>query len=165
MGHRDGTDHGDGSSDRYFFHKVWFPMAHPRTELYVHLVWSTWDRMPLITPAVEDHIYAALAAKCQELGCEALAINGIPDHVHGLVRLSPTVPVAQLVGEMKGASSHLVTHHLQRGEFFKWQGSYSAFSVSPRALPVARAYILNQKQRHRDKQLLSVFEPDSRPTG
>ncbi len=123
-------------------------MRTPYTELYLHLVWATWDRLPLISTEIEGRLYAAMAAKCRALKCEPLAINGIDNHVHLLVRLHPAVPVARLVKEVKGASSHLMTHEIQPGRFFKWQGAYRAFTLRKSDVPLVKAYIQNQKQHH-----------------
>ena len=127
-------------------------------QLYLHCVWATWDRLPLITPEVEPQLYAALAAKCKELGCAFLAIGGICDHVHMLVRFAPTITVAGLIGEMKGSSSHAITHVVRPGTFFKWQGAYGAFTVSKRSVPQVQAYILNQKTHHADQTILPELE-------
>ncbi|HWQ13340.1 MAG TPA: IS200/IS605 family transposase [Roseiflexaceae bacterium] len=128
------------------------------TPLYVHCVWSTWDRLPLIVPTVEPQLYATLAAKCREVGCEPLAIGGVAEHVHVLAQFTPTVTIAQLIGAMKGASSHLVTHSIQPGTFFKWQGSYGAFTIGQRSVVPVRQYILDQKQRHASGRLLAELE-------
>ena len=128
------------------------------TQLYLHLIWATWDRLPLITADVESRIYAAIAAKCRQLKCEPLAINGVEDHVHVLVRLHPTVSVARLVKEIKGASSHLMTHEIKPGKFFKWQGAYRAFTIRKSDVPTVRAYIQNQKQHHAEKHLNPEWE-------
>lgn len=128
------------------------------TQLYLHLVWATWDRLPLITADIEGRIYAAIAAKCRQLKCEPLAINGVEDHVHVLVRLHPTVSVARLVKEIKGASSHLMTHEIKSGQFFKWQGAYRAFTIRKSDVPTVKAYIQNQKQHHAEEHLNSEWE-------
>jgi putative transposase len=120
--------------------------------LFVHAVWSTWDRRPLVTPDVESEVYAVMAAKSLAFGCPILAIGGVADHVHILVRLDPTVPLARLVGEMKGASSHAMNHRIAPGGDFRWQGGYSAFSVGPRGLTRVAAYIRAQKERHSSKR-------------
>jgi REP element-mobilizing transposase RayT len=133
------------------------------TELYVHCVWSTWDRLPLITPDIEPQLYAALAAKCQELSCAPLAIGGVADHVHMLVRFTPTLMIARLVGELKGSSSHMITHAIRPGMFFKWQGAYGAFTISKRSVAQVQAYILNQKTRHATGSLLAELEQSSNP--
>ena len=133
-------------------------MRAPYTQLYVHLVWATWDRLSLIDDALEPRVYAAIAEKCREFKCEPLAIGGIADHVHVLVRLNPTTPVALLVKEIKGSSSHLVTHVIKPGEFFKWQGGYGAFTLRKSEAPVVQAYIENQKEHHASGKLSGELE-------
>ena len=135
-------------------------MRAPYTELYIHLIWSTWDRLPLLTVDVEGHVQAAIAAKCREFDCEPLAIGGVSDHVHLLVRLNPAVALAKLVQEVKGSSSHLVTHQIHPGEFFKWQGAYRAFTLRKSEVETVRAYILYQKQHHANNQLNLIEELD-----
>jgi len=130
----------------------------PYTQLYLHLVWATWDRLPLITPDIEDSLYAAMAEKCREHKCVPIAIGGIDDHVHVLVRLHTTVSVATLVKEVKGASSHLVTHVLKPQGFFKWQGSYGAFTLARDDVPEVEAYVRGQKEHHRVGHVLDAFE-------
>src|SRR5262245_42871597 len=109
-------------------------------------------------PDVEPQLYAALAAKCKELQCTPLAIGGISDHVHMLVRFVPTISVSRLIGEMKGSSSHVMTHTVAPGAFFKWQRSYGAFTISKRSVPQVRAYVLNQKIHHAEQTVLPELE-------
>jgi REP element-mobilizing transposase RayT len=128
------------------------------TKLYVHLVWTTWDRLLLISPTIEARLYAAMVAKCIELNCEALEIGGVEDHVHLLVRFTSKITIADLVKEIKGSSSHLVTHEITPGEFFKWQGAYRAFTVGPGEVKRVRRYIRHQKAHHRDETQVLEWE-------
>ena len=133
-------------------------MRAPFTQLYLHCVWATWDRLPLLTPKIEQAAYAAILDKCRELKCEPLAIGGMPDHVHLLVRLHTTVAIADLLKESKGASSHLITHQVAPGEFFKWQGAYGAFTVSKDNVPAVKAYVERQKEHHAQNDLWEEWE-------
>jgi REP element-mobilizing transposase RayT len=139
-------------------------MREPYTQLYIHLVWSTWDRLPLITSEIEPRLYSAIAEKCRELKCVPLEIGGISDHAHVLVRFHTTVPIATLVKEIKGSSSHLVTHVIQPDEPFKWQGAYGAFTIRKSEVPTVKRYIQNQKKHHAENNLVTeleeVFEQD-----
>ena len=119
------------------------------TELFVHLVWVTAGRVPWIVPSVEQALYAAMIAKCRTLGCPPIAAGGVEDHVHILVSFAPAVSVAKLVKEVKGASSHLMTHELARGMPFRWQEGYGAFSLRRDDVPIVRRYIAHQKEHHR----------------
>jgi REP element-mobilizing transposase RayT len=123
-------------------------MPESCTHLYVHFVWATWDRLPLLTPVIESSVHACIAGECRELKCQVLAVNGIEDHVHLLARLHAAVSTAELAKQVKGASSHLVTHVVDPDQGFKWQGSYGAFSVSETDVPRVRRYIENQKAHH-----------------
>jgi putative transposase len=123
-------------------------MRAPYTQLYLRLVWATWDRLPLVTDAIKARVYAAIAEKCRELKCVPLAIGGMLDHVHLLVRLHTTTAVATLAKEVKGSSSHLVTHEITPSEFFKWQGAYGAFTLRKEDAPTVKAYIERQREHH-----------------
>jgi REP element-mobilizing transposase RayT len=128
-------------------------MRQPFLQLYVHFVWATWDRLPLITPQAEARIYNCIAAKCHELKCDPIAIGGIEDHVHLLVRLAPTVAPATLIGGIKGATSHLMTHIVAPETFFKWQGAYGAFTIRKDDVPGVSAYIANQREHHAENTI------------
>jgi REP-associated tyrosine transposase len=137
------------------------------TQLYLHCVWATWDRLPLIIPEIETPLYSVIAEKCREFSCTPTAIGGIDDHVHVLVRLLPTIAVAQLVGQIKGASSHAITHAFRSDHLFQWQGSYGAFTISQRSVSRVCAYILAQKTHHAHSTLINALEycadPDDPP--
>ena len=134
-------------------------MRHPKARLYVHLVWATWDRAPLITPAIRDRIYPVMHHQASRLGCEIIAMGGIEDHVHVLLRFPPALAIADLVGRMKGASSHMVTQVM--GETFKWQGAYGAFTLGKSGLSRARDYVLNQEEHHRSGTTYPALEETS----
>ena len=67
--------------------------------------------------------------KCQERGVEILALGGVEDHLHLLVRMAATLAVSDLARHLKGSSAHLATYDVAASEFFKWQGGYAAFSL------------------------------------
>lgn len=134
--------------------------------VYVHLVWATWDRLPLLTTEIEPRIHHAIAAKCTDLGGELIALGGVEDHIHLLVGLPATISLAEFVGKVKGASSHLASHEVLRNDaLFKWQGAYGAVSVSPNLLSQASAYIAHQKVHHANKTLIPEWEhlPNHQP--
>ncbi|MCB2178499.1 IS200/IS605 family transposase [bacterium] len=123
-------------------------MRAPYTQLYVHLIWATWERLPLITSDIEQPVYKVIGAKCQALKCLPLAIGGIEDHIHVLVRLNANISIAQLVKEIKGVSSHLASRSLEPDGLFKWQGGYGAFTLRKSEVETVIAYIESQKVHH-----------------
>jgi len=128
------------------------------TQLYIHFTWATWDRLPLITPDIQQVIYATIIAECQKLGCTVIAVGGIEDHVHLLTGFPTTLAVFEIIKQVKGSSSHLITHEIKPGEFFKWQGSYGAFTVSHDAIDIVAKYIRNQAVHHHQKSMIPNWE-------
>ncbi len=140
-------------------------MRRAKIGVFVHLVWATWDRLPLLTPEAETQAYRAIGAKCQQLGVDILAIGGTSDHVHLLVRLPGTVCISDLVKHVKGSSGHLLAKQMQTDDtFFKWQGAYGAFSVSPSELRTVSQYIARQKEHHAAGTLVADWEASSDDT-
>ena len=133
-------------------------MRRNKISIYVHFVWTTWDRLPLITPEMETRLYRNISASAISLGCKVLAINGDRDHVHVFLALPSTVSIAKLVKKMKGTSSHFVNDQLHPPAHFKWQGYYGAFSVSRWDVQKIIAYINAQKEHHANDDLWAEFE-------
>ncbi|MCT7989143.1 IS200/IS605 family transposase [Laspinema olomoucense] len=128
------------------------------TQLYVHCVWGTWDRLPLVTPDIRDIVYGAIARQCERLGCTVIAIGGIEDHIHLLTGFPATLTLSELVQKAKGSASHLITHEIKPKEFFKWQGGYGVFTVSHNQIDTIANYIKNQPQHHHEKTIFSTWE-------
>ena len=133
-------------------------MHQPYTQLFVHLVWATWDRLPLIRPEIRQVVYGCIQDQLRRLHCSVIAIGGVDDHVHVLTRFPTTVTIAEIVKHAKGASSNLMTHQVARGEFFKWQRYYGAFTVAKRHVPHVRDYVLRQEEHHRTGRLSQELE-------
>ena len=69
-------------------------MHQPYTQLYLHLVWATWDRLPLVRPEIRQAIYGCIQDQLRKHRCEVIAIGGIADHVHVLTRFPTTETIA-----------------------------------------------------------------------
>jgi putative transposase len=116
----------------------------PYWRLFYHVVWSTKDRQPLIDPAWEKDLYGYLWGKATALECIPHAINGMPDHMHVVLSIPPRLAIAEIVGQLKGASSHHNNAQYLDGAF-AWQAEYSIFSISESVLEKTVAYINMQK--------------------
>ena len=121
--------------------------------MYVHFVWSTARREPLITPTIERRLHRYIQGVCLKLGCKPLASGGTTDHVHLLLSVSATITLADIMEQVKGSSSHFASEELLDGEWFAWQEGYGAISVSPHDKARVIRYINNQKQHHADGTL------------
>jgi len=115
--------------------------------LYYHLVWATKNREPLIQPDIEERLYAYLIHKATELGVYVYAVNGWRDHVHLIVAIPPKHAIAEVVKQLKGASSHDLNLG-NRPDQFAWQRGYGALSLGERQRSDAVAYVQDQKAHH-----------------
>lgn len=83
------------------------PVPQSLSALYVYAVFSTKNRDPyLLDIGLRKEVHAYLAAVTKNLGCPAVAIGGIEDHVHILVRFARTISVADWIKEVKRVLSH-----------------------------------------------------------
>jgi REP element-mobilizing transposase RayT len=115
---------------------------------YLHIVFSTKDRVPLIEQEIEQKIYKYIAGIARNLGIPILKIGGMSDHIHILLMLPPTISLSRAMHKIKGSSSRWINKQFFDDARFKWQGGYSAFSVSMSNLEKVKQYIEHQKIHH-----------------
>ena len=124
-------------------------MSRTYSNLLYHLVFSTKDRIPLISPSFRDDLHSYLGGIVRDLGGIPLEIGGVADHVHLLVKLKPTAALSDVMRELKAGSSKWINENKMKLRKFGWQDGYAAFSVSKSQAPRVRAYISNQEEHHR----------------
>ncbi len=126
-------------------------MSHSFSKIWHHTVWSTKQRQPFIDSEIESRVYKLIADEFQQLGCSVAIINGMPDHVHCLFLMNPTLSIASVLKQVKGGSSHLINQSDWLSEKFSWQVGYSVFSVSESMQNHVFRYIKNQKAHHKNQ--------------
>jgi len=127
-------------------------------QLVYHFTWATKYRLPLITPAVEARLFPYIGFKCKEFGYNLHAVNGTQDHLHVLVSLSPTILVADVAKNLKGASSHYVNKECDLGETPYWQDGYGVVTLRKTEIPKVVEYIHRQKEHHQGGKLSEILE-------
>jgi len=135
-------------------------MSHFNVKLYVHLVWSTTNRMPFVQPSFAPRLHRRLAALSERERCLALAVGGVADHVHLLLSLHPTVSVSTLVRILKANTSQWVSREL-RAPDFAWQEGYGAFSLRECELDTVRRYVIHQPEHHAAGTIIPDWELSS----
>lgn len=132
-------------------------MGHSYTSCLMHVVYSTKNREPLITPELQARLHPYLGGIARENNFTALAIGGVADHVHLLLSLPSTLATAKAVQLIKGGSSKWVHDEFPDLAHFAWQEGYGAFSVSISGVPDTVAYIEGQAAHHRHKTFQEEF--------
>lgn len=133
-------------------------MSHSYNKIWIHAVWSTKERLPIIKPEIETVIFAFISNQFKESGCPVRIINGMPDHIHCLFLLNPQKSISEVIKQIKGSSSHFINKENLIKEKFSWQTGYSAFSVSESAVDKVYKYITNQKQHHQKRTFQKEYE-------
>jgi REP element-mobilizing transposase RayT len=133
-------------------------MSHSFNKIWIHSIWSTKDRLPLIHSAIEKKVHEYMRSQFVESGCHVRIINGMPDHVHSLFLLNPQRCVADIIKQIKGSTSHYINEQDLIKEKFAWQTGYAAYSVSESILEKVYLYIVNQKQHHQKTTFLKEYD-------
>ncbi|MBX3461306.1 MAG: IS200/IS605 family transposase [Planctomycetes bacterium] len=123
-------------------------MPQSLAKLYVHIVFSTQGREPMLGDAWREELFQILGGTANNLGCQSLIVGGVADHVHMLLVLGRTITLADAVGKIKSTSSAWINQTRGLTGRFAWQGGYSAFSVSQANVEATRDYIRNQAIHH-----------------
>lgn len=124
-------------------------MPQSLASLYVHLIYSTKDRQPLLLDPWREELFTVLGGIANGIGCQTLLVGGVTDHVHHLFRLGRTTTPADAVGRLKTNSSLWVNQTRGLAVRFHWQGGYAAFSVGRTEVDAVREYIRRQPEHHR----------------
>lgn len=133
-------------------------MGQSLVQNYLHIVFSTKYRKPLINESIEEELHSYLGGICNKLECQVIIVGGYTDHIHILCKLSKKIALMKLVEELKSHSSKWIKTKGENYQNFYWQDGYGAFSVNPSEVDVVIKYIANQKEHHRKK----IFQDEYR---
>jgi len=119
------------------------------TRILYHIVFGTKDRLPVLADSRRDDLFKYMNGVIKNSHCRPIWTNGVRDHVHSLLSLHPTVALADLLKDIKVASSIWVKDNKVLPNFVGWQEGYGAFTYSLRDEPELIAYLKRQEEHHR----------------
>ncbi len=131
---------------------------HTFYKLVYHFVWGTKNQLPLLTPVIEERLYPYIGYKCKELGYFLHAVNGTLDHLHVLLSLPPTILVADVAKNIKGASSHYINKETDIGDVLYWQVGYGVITIRESEIGKIVSYIQHQKEHHQKGRISEILE-------
>ena len=140
------------------------------TYLLYHIVIRPKASRPVIPEEHEKELYSYIWGICKEKSCTLHRINGMPDHVHMLVEIHPTISVSDFVRDVKVSAHSWIQQHREKfPNFESWSKGYCALTCSEQDKEMVKKYIMGQKEHHKTicfcdeyKTLLREFgiEPD-----
>ena len=126
-------------------------MANTYSQIYIHIVFSVQGRLNLIPKLHREELHKIITGIIGKRNQKLLSIFAMPDHVHILVGMRPSMAVSDLVRDIKaGSSNHINKEKLVKGKF-SWQEGHGSFSHSKSQISQVANYISNQEEHHRKK--------------
>ncbi|MEA3452384.1 MAG: IS200/IS605 family transposase [Bacteroidota bacterium] len=125
-------------------------MANTYTQIYLQFVFAVKGRQNLIRDEFRDELHKYITGIIQNRKQKLIAINSMPDHIHIFVGFGTTITIADLIHDVKIASTEFIK---SKGwlDKFSWQNGYGAFSYSRSHINAVTKYILNQQKHHKRK--------------
>ncbi len=113
-----------------------------------HIVFNTKLRKMTIPMDKRRDLYAYIFGVIKHHRCGLIRINGIGNHIHMLVNLSPTISLSEFVATIKRSSSIWIKEHEDYKDFEGWGREYYAATISRNQTESVVQYIINQESHH-----------------
>ena len=133
-------------------------MANTYTQIHLQFVFAPKFRTSLIHSSWEDELFKYITGIVQNNKHKMLCINGVPDHIHMLIGFCTTQSIADLMQDVKGASSKWINDNKFTKSRFEWQVGYGGFSYSKSQVPAVIEYINNQKEHHKERTFIEEYK-------
>ena len=130
----------------------------PYSKVLVHVIWSTKNRLPLISNELKPLLLKHIKENSIKKGIFIDSLNCVSDHIHLLVSLGNEQTIAKTLMLIKGESSFWINKQRLTKYKFEWQDEYIALSVSYSAINKVREYIENQEEHHKKKTFMGEYE-------
>jgi REP element-mobilizing transposase RayT len=126
-----------------------------RSRLYVHVVWTTRDRQPLLDANVARFLTRFLRGVARQERAQVLEVGMVSEHLHLLARVDASTRLPRLLQRWKGGSATIANKegHCAAGRPLRWSKGYTIQSVSPQSLAAVRTYVRAQSQHHPDRAI------------
>ena len=132
-------------------------MANTYSQIYIQIVFAVKGRQNLIAKENREELHKFITGIVTNREQKLLAIFAMPDHVHILVGLKPSISISDLVRDIKAGSSKFINDSKWIKGKFNWQEGFGAFSYSKSNLDNVVKYILNQEERHQKKTFKNEY--------
>jgi REP element-mobilizing transposase RayT len=127
-------------------------------QIYLHLVFGTKHREPVILEEHEKELYRYIWGIINKHRCKLYRINGMPDHVHIFSDLHPSIRIDNYVKDIKLASNIWMKESGLFPDFKAWQSGYGAFTIHHAGKDGLIEYLINQKEHHKVETFESEFK-------
>jgi len=124
----------------------------------VHVIWSTAERLRVLTKPVRVVLFTHLRKYGEEKGIRILKADGAEEHAHLLVQLHPAQNLSQVLRQLKSESEEWLNGAQLLKTQFSWSDELIAYSVSPGSLQQVIGFIERQDEYHQTRSFESEIE-------
>lgn len=126
-------------------------MPNSYHQIYLHIVFSTLNRERLIREPLKTELLKYMNKIIQNNESKPICLNAYFDHIHLLIGLNPSIPISDLIRDIKSSSTRWVNENRKLNGKFTWQSGYGCFSISKSSLQSVIKYIETQEEHHKVK--------------
>ena len=131
-------------------------MASYRQILY-HLTFHTKNSEKVLHNSENEELFKYIWGVIKNKKCKLYRINCVEDHIHIVCDLHPSIALADLVKDIKVASSKWIKENHIYPKFLNWAESYGAFTLSIREKDTIVKYVMNQQEHHKTETFREEF--------
>ena len=126
-------------------------MAGSYSQIYLQYVFAVKGRQNLLQKPWREEVFKYISGIIKGKNQKPIIVNGVSDHVHVFVSLRPTMPIPDLIRDIKNNSSNFINENKWVKGKFSWQEGYGVFSYSHSQIDKVYRYIANQEAQHEKK--------------
>ena len=115
-----------------------------------HIIWCPKYRRPVLVDDVAIRLKILLYEQAAKYGWIIEAMEVMPDHLHVFIKANPIDPVARIVAQLKGYTSHVLRNefsHLRTKLPTLWTRSYYVETIGHISESTIKKYIEDQKNK------------------
>jgi putative transposase len=135
------------------------------TQILYHIVFATKNRRRVPDQPRREDLFRYMWGTIKNKNCHLYRIGGVEDHIHILSSLHPTLALAELVKDVKVASSIWIKENRVFAEFDAWQEGYAALTHSLFEKDRLIEYIKGQEEHHRKVPFIDEYREMLREAG
>ena len=141
---------------------------HCKHNINYHIIWIPKYRKPILKDKVVEVLRQIIEGQCQQMQCENLALEIMPDHIHLFIGAKPTHRPCDIIHQLKGNTSIQLRRCFPELKYFgyphndNWKGfdhlwatGYYCGSAGHVSQDAVRRYI--EEQQGKDVFEYSVF--------
>ncbi len=118
------------------------------TKLLYHIIFRTKKNENVINEAHEKELYAYIMGFIKNKKSHLYRIGGMPDHIHILTDIHPSIAVSDFMRDMKSNASKWLKKNSNFPHFNGWAESFAAFTYNEKEKDIITNYIKKQKVHH-----------------